>query len=211
MNKDLVKQTILKIENKKTDDAYITYRDVPDLKLIIAELESNQDDSEDALMFVYHGYDYIAKAYVVLGRFSVAAIYHLRCLQIAKELRIKHHCKTKDIKEVLAGLLRDRNYYIDDDCEDVKELVKGLISKKEIEKIFKERMEHRRSFKNDPVEMSEEYLAVIDEVEAKIEENRTIKGHGSCHEIWYLKGQFLMEKGIMWTSPALLNRHIMFD
>ena len=69
----------------------------------------------------------------------------------------------------------------------------------------------RRSLKHDPVEMSEEYLAVIDEVEEKIDQNRTMRGMGSCHEIWGLKYEYLLEKGIHWKSPSVLNPRVMFD
>ena len=72
-------------------------------------------------------------------------------------------------------------------------------------------MSHRRNLKHDPVEMSETYLAVIDEIEARIEKNRTLRGMGSCHEIWALKQEYLAEKGIEWQSPVILNPRVMFD
>ena len=59
--------------------------------------------------------------------------------------------------------------------------------------------------------MSEEYLAVIDDVEEKIDKNRPLVGMGSCHEIWDLKYQYLLEKGIRWKSPQILNPRVMFD
>ena len=72
-------------------------------------------------------------------------------------------------------------------------------------------MNRRRNLKHDPVEMTEEYLAVIDEVDEKIEKNREYHGFGSCHHVWSLKTDYLAEKGIVWKSPVVLNPRVRFD
>ena len=93
------------------------------------------------------------------------------------------------------------------------ELVKGtgLIDDEKIDQIYQKRMNGRRTFKNDPVEMTPEYLAVIDEIEERVEKNQKLHGMGSCFEYWDLKQQYLAEKGISWESPALLNPNARFD
>ena len=181
------------------DSIAATYRDSPDLQEL-AELVSAESDSS----FAYDVLVFISEQYESMGRFSVAAIFRLNALKIAEGL-------DKDFDEMLYAILRDRNYYVDDDCDDVRAIVDKLLPKENIEKRFNAIKQRRRSLKHDPVEMSEEYLAVIDEVEEKIDQNRTLYGMGSCHEIWALKYEYLLEKGIDWKSPQILNPRVMFD
>ena len=181
------------------DSIAATYRDSSDLKELaeLVSLERNLSFAYDVLVF-------ISEQYESMGRFSVAGIYRLEALKIAEGL-------DKDFDEMLYAILRDRNYYVDDDCNDVRVIVDNLLPEETIEKLFNTIKRRRRSLKHDPVEMSKEYLDCIDEIEEKIEKNRTYSGLGSCHEIWDLKYRFLLEKGIVWKSPAVLNPRVMFD
>ena len=207
--KDLIKQ----VEACIVDDEFKGYKASPFLKLIVGILDSNTYEDEDSLEFVYKNYLYVAYKYKRMGRFSLSAIYEERALDIALKLYHDHEKIAKDVDTLLYNILVDRNYYKDDDCKDVLNKVRGidLIDPHTIEQIADKVMMRRRSLKHDPVEMSEEYLAVIDEVEEKIDKNRTLYGMGSCHEIWNLKYQYLLEKGINWKSPAMLNPRVMFD
>ena len=198
---------IKKIEEERKREEPRSYLISPLLKQIISLLESFNENSQEAYDFLYKAYVYVAKNYTYIGRFVLSAKYNYIALEFAKKLEKV----PQGVSEVLSNLLRDRNYYVDDDCEDVKQLVDGLIEAKTIENLYRDRMNSRRSLKHDPIEMSEEYLAVIDEVEEKIEQNRTVHFLGACHEIWFLKFQYLLEKGITWRSPAVLNPHVMFD
>ena len=110
-------------------------------------------------------------------------------------------------------MLRSRNHFIDDDCLEIYQKVKdsGLLENEVLEKVYQDRMSRRRNLKADPIEMSEEYLAVIDEVEEKIKKNRKHFGMGSCYEYWNLKEEYLLEKGIRWKSPHIMNPRVMFD
>lgn len=194
---ELIEQ--IKKRKEGRDSIAATYYDSPDLKELVklVSLEKNLSFTYDVLVF-------ISEQYESMGRFSVAGIYRLEALKIAEGL-------DKDFDEMLYAILRDRNYYVDDDCDDVRAVVDNLLSKEVIEKRFTAIKRRRRSLKHDPVEMSKEYLDCIDEIEEKIEQNRTYRGLGSCHEIWDLKYRFLLEKGIVWKSPAVLNPRVMFD
>lgn len=181
------------------DSVAATYRDSSDLKELV-ELVSLEKD----LSFAYDVLVFISEQYESMGRFSVAAIFRLDALKIAEGL-------DKDFDDMLYATLRDRNYYVDDDCDDVRAVVDKLLSKEVIEKRFNAIKQRRRSLKHDPVEMSQAYLDCIDEIEEKIDQNRTMRGMGSCHEIWALKYEYLLEKGIYWKSPQMLNPRVMFD
>ena len=195
------------IDNNETNDGLISYKVSPLLEELISLLEDVKEDDQETIEFLFEIYDYIGDIYARIGRFSLAAIYHEKALRNAKKL----NRTPLNAEDVLYKLLRDRNYYVDDDCEDIKSLVVDIVPIEKAEKIYKDRMNSRRSLKHDPIEMSKEYLSVIDEVEERIEKNRTIFGMGACHEIWHLKFQYLLEKGISWHSPAMLNPRVMFD
>lgn len=67
---------------------------------------------------------------------------------------------------------------------------------------------------DDPVELTPEYLAIRDELEAEIDKRLegVPRGLGFCHIYWHTKKTVLKEKyGIDWKSPAELNRGIIFD
>lgn len=157
---------------------------------------------------VYNGYLIIAEAYKKMGRSSLAASAYEKVLDIALKLKIKNR-----LRDIFFEILRSRNHFIDDDCVEIYKKVKdsGLLDNKVLEKVYQERMSRRRNLKADPVEMSEEYLAVIDEVEEKIKKNRKHFGMGSCYEYWNLKEEYLLEKGIRWKSPHIMNPRVMFD
>ena len=69
------------------------------------------------------------------------------------------------------------------------------------------------NLKYDPVEDSEAYLAVIDEVERRLyEELKDEPRHmGFCFEYWSAKEALLKEYGIEWHSPSSMNPGVIFD
>jgi polyisoprenoid-binding protein YceI len=68
--------------------------------------------------------------------------------------------------------------------------------------------------KVDPVENTEEYRAILPELEKKIEaelKNSSV-GKRSGRLRWQIKAKILKrDYGIEWKSPAVLNPHIKFD
>lgn len=69
------------------------------------------------------------------------------------------------------------------------------------------------TLKYDPVEDSEAYLAVIDEVERRLYEELKDepRGMGFCFRYWSAKRDILEEYGITWRSPKMMNPRVMFD
>ena len=208
------------IEKYSEDDEYKSYEVSPLLKRFIELNETNlqeynnaEDKNEQFLYDVCENFVFIGDTYRSMGRFSLSAKYFEKALDASLILYCDHDVTLKDVDTLLYDVLKDRNYYVDDDCHDVLDKVKVtmMIDPNTVEKIEESVMTRRRSFKHDPVEMSEEYLAVIDEVEEKVAKNRTLYGMGSCHEVWALKEEYLLEKGIRWKSPAMLNPRVMFD
>ena len=204
------------IEKNGDYNAYVlTYLAVPYLKeteeIVEAQLASESPYDKVTLLDSATIMRYLAEAYDRLGRFAVSVRYYKRAIELAAKLYTMYGEEMQDSSGMIYNALKARNYYVDDDCEDIRELALTFISKELVDDVFSTVMNRRRNLKHDPVEMTEEYLAVIDEVDEKIEKNREYHGFGSCHHVWSLKTDYLAEKGIVWKSPVVLNPRVRFD
>ena len=71
--------------------------------------------------------------------------------------------------------------------------------------------------KHDPIEDTEEYRNIVEELENKIETRMAFddvyaQGLGSCHIYWRYKKEILKsDYNIDWESPAELNPEFRFD
>ena len=65
----------------------------------------------------------------------------------------------------------------------------------------------------DPIEDTDAYLAVIDEVERRLYEflKDEPRHMGFCFRYWAAKREFLAEYGIEWRSPGVMNPSVIFD
>ena len=204
------------IEKNGDYNAYeLTYQAVPYLKeteeIVEAQLASESPYDKVTLLDSATIMRYLAEAYDRLGRFAVSVRYYKRAIELAAKLYTMYGEEMQDSSTMIYNALKARNYYVDDDCEDIREQALVFISKELVDDVFTTVMNRRRNLKHDPVEMTEEYLAVIDEVDEKIEKNRQLCGFGSCHHVWSLKTDYLAEKGITWHSPVVLNPRVRFD
>ena len=204
------------IEKNGDYNAYeLTYLAVPYLKeteeIVEAQLASERPYDKVTLLDSATIMRYLAEAYDRLGRFAVSVRYYNRAIELAATLYTMYGEEIQDSSTMIYNALKARNYYVDDDCEDIREQALVFISTDIVDDVFDTVMNRRRNLKHDPVEMTEEYLAVIDEVDEKIEKNREYRGFGSCHHVWSLKTDYLAEKGIEWKSPVVLNPRVRFD
>ena len=204
------------IEKNGDHNAYeLTHRAVPYLKetneIVEAQLASESPYDKVTLLDSATIMRYLAEAYDRLGRFAVSIRYYKRAIELAAMLYTMYGEEMQDSSGMIYNALKARNYYVDDDCEDIREQALVFIPKDIVDDVFDTVMNRRRNLKHDPVEMTEEYLAVIDEVDEKIEKNREYRGFGSCHHVWSLKTDYLAEKGIEWKSPVVLNPRVRFD
>lgn len=198
---------------KEYEYAAATYKDVPALKEIvhIVEEQLTEDNDESTLVDSIAVLGYVADRYDSLGRFAVSSKFYNQILALALTLKQRYGTDTDGIDGYLYAALQARNFYIDDDCDDLAGIATELMNADDAERIINERKERRRSLKHDPVEMRDEYLAVIDEIEEKVEKSRTTYGHGSCFEVWALKKSYLLEHDIEWQTPSELNPRVLFD
>ncbi len=190
-----------------------TYRDVPALKEIRQTVDEQlkTDRESDTLTDSIAVLKFLAEAYESMGRASVAAKLYGDVLVLAAELKQTYGKESDDIQDIFCSALRARNVYVDDDCEDITASARILLPEENVRKMRDARMKHRRSLRREPVEMTEEYLSVIDRVEEKVEKNRKTRGCGSCHEVWSLMRRYLAEYGVTWRSPTEMNPSVLFD
>ena len=202
------------IEGRKEHEyAAATYKDVPALKEIVRLVEEQLAGDSDESTYVdsIAVLGYVADRYDSLGRYAVSAKFYNQILTLALTLKQQYGTDTDGIDGYLYAALQARNFYIDDDCDDLAGIATELMSECDAQRIINERKDRRRSLKHDTIEMTDEYLAVIDEIEEKTEKSRTTYGHGSCFEVWSLKKSYLLEHDIEWHTPAELNPRVLFD
>lgn len=146
---------------------------------------------------------FLGESYREMGRGVYAAEFFTYAFLAAVRV------SAEDKEDLFADAVKTRNWYVDDPCPDLKEAARRVLDPLDVETIFARAS--KRTMKRDPVEMTPEYLAVIDGVEQKAEENMTFQGMGSCHQRWSLTCEYLEEKGILWRSPAMMNPGWRFD
>jgi hypothetical protein len=93
-----------------------------------------------------------------------------------------------------------------------REIFSPYLSLEEIDKTV---AEARAPFlKHDPVEDTEEFLQIKEEMEALLYEyfGGQEQYMGFCFEYWSKKSELLSSKyGIEWRSPSLMNPRVLFD
>jgi tetratricopeptide (TPR) repeat protein len=157
---------------------------------------------------------FIADAYYSLGHYLFALKYYGKALE-----RLEQCGGSIADDEDLCDTLYDSFTNMLDIYKkmDKKKAAKKLLSI--IKKVMPSSLDaikkvRRSHLKCDPVEYTEAYMAILPELEAKIdaELGGVTKGLGFCFSYWYKKGEILKrDYGIEWDSPGVLNPHVRFD
>jgi len=193
-------------ERQEREDEHTNYKDAPALhemagliRPYIAQMEEAEPDTLTDIAAVCR---FLGESYREMLRGTYAAEFFTAAFCAA--------VKTGNAdEELFRDAVKARNWYVDDACEDLKRVAADGMPAEAVEKAFAESC--KRTLKRDPVEMTPQYLAVIDEVEKKVAENMTTHGRGSCHERWSLTREYLEEKGIVWCSQGVMNPGWRFD
>ena len=209
----VIKECLNRIKGRKRfEEQAASYKDSADLKelqQIVDEqllLEKDFAALSDSIAILC----FVAEAYYSMGRAAISAKVYTRSVELMLELKEVFGKVYNNADEVLCECVRMRNYYVNDDCDDIIAVAVKLLG--ESGGIQIEKAKGRRSrLKHDPIEMSDEYLAVIDEVDEIVEKSFEFKGLGSCHGEWALRRKLLLERGIKWRSPAVMNPMVRFD
>ena len=208
-----VEELYLSIENNKSHEyAAPTYKDRAAMmemeQIAISHENRDLEDLSDTIPILW----YLSECYDRMCRAGLSVKFH----NLLIEYQMRRHNlqpfnadEIKRMETLLYDACKARNYYEYDDCADLITLTKDVLTQEKAESLVASAIEYRANFvKNDPVEKTQEYLAVIDEVERLIDENKKMD---FCLETWSLKEHYLLERGIEWLSPATLNPNVHFD
>ena len=196
------------IEANREEYVGVTYRDTAALEEILGAIEEHtaEDEREDDLAMLR----YLGDCYNMMGRHCISEKIYVKAVECAVSMGAEHLSDEDELeafKSDIAMIAKLRNIYNGsrDSCDDIVELTAGLIGEAEARKTVDDAAKNVY-IKYDPSEGTEEYLAVIDEVERQIDEELGSGTYmGKCHEIWTLKKSLLAAKGIEWHSLAEIN------
>lgn len=198
--------------NKEHEHAAPTYRDSPYLKEMAELVFRQRDNDAETLEEMIPALWYLTECYDKMGRAGMSVKFYKPQLENHVRLMKLREYDDEDresFERCFYLAVKARNYYEPDDCADLVKIVSGSMPQSRIDELLSSAKEIcRNSVKHDPVEKTERYLAVIDEVEERTDREKTMD---FCLEYWNLKSQFLFEYGIIWRSPSLLNPNVMFD
>ena len=111
----------------------LTYQAVPYLKetdeLVNDQLASEEPYDKVTLLDSATIMRYLAEAYDRLGRFAVSVRYYKRAIELAATLYTMYGEEMQDSSGMIYNALKARNYYVDDDCEDIREQAPIFIPK----------------------------------------------------------------------------------
>lgn len=205
---------INEIENRKEHTyAAATYKDIPALqemdRIVMSQLALENPRDQHTLADSIFVVRYLAKAYETMWRVAVAVKYYNLLLQLQRELYDCFDEKDEECRDDYYSALRARNYYQKDSCTDLAELVKGMLPDQVCQDIEKQVLVDWKPLKHDPVELTEQYLAVIDEVERRMDTKEVQKMHHFYRS--ELLQKLLREYGIEWKSMIELNPNMHFD
>ena len=173
---------------KEHEFAAPTYRDTAALaeirQTVFNQLESEHEHDRDTVEDSIAVLRYLAENYENMGRTACALPLRKKVLELDAELAARFGNSeafvdenTEEASAVREGIesdyycaLKARNRYGRDECADLREIAAGLLPLDKQIQIEKNVFENYPMLVRDRVELSEEYLAVIDEVERLLEE-----------------------------------------
>lgn len=198
---------------KEHPNAATTYKDIPALqemdKIVKEQLAKEQPCDCDTLIDSIFAVRYLASAYELMWRIAYTNTYHKWLFDLHLELCRRFGEKDKELADDYYTALRARQYYGEDVCCDLTEVAKELLPDKKRRDIEKQILVDYHPLKHDPVELSDKYLAVIDEVDRRMDipENKGVHPF-----VWNERfGALLQQYGVEWTPMTSLNPGWHFD
>ena len=200
---------------KEHEFAAPTYRDAAALaeirQTVFNQLESEHEHDRDTVEDSIAVLRYLAENYENMGRTACALPLRKKVLELDAEFAARFGNSEAFVDETTeeASALKARNRYGRDECADLREIAAGLLPLDKQIQIEKNVFENYPMLVRDSVELSEEYLAVIEEVERLLEEECGENAHPL--ETAQAKARLLSERGVLWRSEMQLNPGVLFD
>ncbi len=201
-----ISEAVESIESAKPHDhAAPTYREAPwlsELQSIALSHIDDRDDAEDTALIAR----FLAREYEKMGRLRLSMEWYKRLILL---YAISPLGSIADMADDYYSALRAQNYYEPNPCEELCSAAKNFLPDDVREKAESETLSKRAGLRRDPVELTDEYLAAIDEVEKAIDDMGGSVMHGFERDS--LKQRLLKERGIEWQTLRRLNPKVRFD
>ncbi|MBQ2988101.1 MAG: hypothetical protein IJD59_03260 [Clostridia bacterium] len=206
-----ISERIREIESRKPHPyAAATYKDIPALREIGEITEGLLRLSDrGALLDGIIAARYLRDSYESMWRIAYTAEYDKKLLNLQADLFRRFGARDGDRRDDYYKALRARNYYGRDTCEDLRQTAAVFLSEDERGRIEKQIFSDFHPLKHDPVELTEAYLSVIDEVERRMDTEEIQKMHGFQRSALFAR--LLKEYGVEWQSMTALNPGVYFD
>lgn len=209
-----IAELIQEIEARKEHKyAAPTYKDSAALaeiaEIVNAQLDTQQPWDKDTLCNIILAVRYLAEKYEKMWRCAVSVRYYNKLIELLAVQADIFSLTQENSSDDYYSALRVRNYYAYDDCTDLSELSKSFLPDKDRKALEEQVLSKPLGLKHDPIELSEKYLSVIDEVERRMDEAGTKNMHP--FESAGLRKKLLKEYGIDWKSEIELNPDFHFD
>lgn len=207
-------ELIKEIESRKEHQyAATTYKDIPALqeidRIVKEQLASEQPCDHDTLADSIFAVRYLGSAYESMWRIAYANKYHKWLFDLHLDLYRRFGEKDKELADDYYTALRARNYYGKDECPDLASPAKELLPDKKRLDIEKQVFVDFHPLKHDPVELTDEYLAVIDEVDRRMDTEEYRNAHPFIRNNRFQ--ELLWEYGVRWEPMTSLNPGWHFD
>lgn len=203
--------------NNRNHFGIVSYRDSFDLNsilnIIYPIINSNKATKDDLYKSI-SVLSYVAAKYEKMPRYGEVVDIYFTTIKCISLMYNKYNELHKNHKELIKKAIISKQRFIKSDRTDIINLCQSFLKKETINLYFANVVNNTAIVKNDPVEMSNKYIKVIDIVEEKLEnELNTVPSliRGMCYVKWDIKKKLLKEYGIDWKSPKELNPHIIFD
>ena len=207
---ELIKETELR---KEHPNAAATYKDVPALKEIDKsvreQMAAEQPCDRSTLIDSIFAVRYLGNTYESMWRIAYANKYYSQLFDIHYELYRRFGEKDRELADDYYTALRARNYYGKDECRDLTETAKELLPEKKRLNIEKQIFEDFHPLRHDPVELTDKYLEVIDEVERLMDTPEYKNVHPFVKNERFK--ELLHQCGIEWEPMTSLNPGWHFD
>ena len=158
---------------------------------------------------------YLGSGYFALGHYTLSLEYYGKAMTALEKCR-GSYAEDEDLVEWLEeGFINMRDMYSrmgePDEADKLAAFVKDIAPDSYAAFTSARRIDH---IKRDPIEYTERYMAILPELEAKLdaELEGESRGMGFCFHLWHKKAEILKrDYGIEWESPGLLNPTVRFD
>jgi tetratricopeptide (TPR) repeat protein len=209
---DTLNKLFIDMEDEPPSVAF-TYAMLTEMARLVETLTADENEPPEG---VIRAYTFMGEEYMNLRHFGFAREYYLKALEIFPKCR-------KDIFED-----EEMAEMFEDGCVNLLKIYGNMGSYETADRIYglirdalpeKAESIHKQAIKKphilyDTVEYTDEYLAILPELEAKIEADLkdVRRVHGFCFQYWHTKEEILKrDYGIEWASPSVLNPGVMFD